>query len=310
MGPEGGQYAIYFDKGDSFEFKDWQVPAFIDTEPFELVSKTGDSAVFKRDVSITNYSGTKFDLRIDRTVRLLDSDKVSKIIGVEVPSSVKMVAVESENKVTNTGKEAWTKDKGLLSIWILCMLNPSPTMTVVIPFKEGPESELGPKVNDAYFGKVPADRLIVRDNVLYFKGDGTMRGKIGISPQRAKPFAGSYDKKAKVLTLVNYTLPEGVTDYVNSMWEVQKKPYAGDVVNSYNDGPPEPGARPLGPFYELETSSPALALQPGESAGHVHRTMHFVGKGKDLNPITEKTLGVKIKEIKMAFESGKDTTED
>ena len=25
------------------------------------------------------------------------------------------------------------------------------------------------------------------------------------------------------------------------MWETQKDPYGGDVVNSYNDGPTEPG---------------------------------------------------------------------
>ena len=41
--------------------------------------------------------------------------------------------------------------------------------------------------------------------------------------------------------------------------------------------PGTPGAPPLGPFYELETSSPALALAPGESAEHVHRTLHFLG---------------------------------
>ena len=62
------------------------------------------------------------------------------------------------------------------------------------------------------------------------------------------------------------------------MWEIQKQPYRGDVVNSYNDGPPAPGAKPLGPFYELETSSPAAALGPGGSLTHVHRTFHFQGE--------------------------------
>ena len=56
--------------------------------------------------------------------------------------------------------------------------------------------------------------------------------------------------------LVQFDRPAGARDYVNSMWEVQRDPFAGDVVNSYNDGPPAPAAKPLGPFYELETSSP------------------------------------------------------
>ena len=49
------------------------------------------------------------------------------------------------------------------------------------------------------------------------------------------------------------------------MWEMQREPFKGDVINSYNDGPPAPGKPPLGPFYELETSSPALSLRPTSS---------------------------------------------
>ncbi|NIY45616.1 MAG: hypothetical protein GWN22_18560, partial [Gemmatimonadetes bacterium] len=87
-------------------------------------------------------------------------------------------------------------------------------------------------------------------------------------PYRATPVCGSYDAAARLLTIVQYNQPAGATDYVNSMWELQDEPFGGDVVNSYNDGPPEPGAEPLGPFYELETSSPAAALAPGESITH------------------------------------------
>ena len=115
------------------------------------------------------------------------------------------------------------------------------------------------------------------------------------------PFAGSYDAANGVLTLVHLTLPEGVTDYVNSMWEIQKEPFAGDTVNSYNDGPASPGAKPLGPFYELETSSPAGALIPDGILRHVHTTMHFQGPEAALDGIARKTLGVGIADIKAAF---------
>ena len=60
-------------------------------------------------------------------------------------------------------------------------------------------------------------------------------------------------------TALAFTLPPAPHGYVNSKWEIQQQPYAGDVANSYNDGPPAPGAKPLGPFYELESSSPAAA---------------------------------------------------
>ena len=96
---------------------------------------------------------------------------------------------------------------------------------------------------------------------------------------------------------MSYTQPAGASDYVNSMWEIQKQPYRGDVVNSYNDGPPAPGAKPLGPFYELETSSPAAALEPGKSLTHVHRTFHFQGERALLDTLARKLLGASLEEI-------------
>ena len=36
---------------------------------------------------------------------------------------------------------------------------------VFIPYKMGEESDLGKVVNDDYFGKVPADRLVINDGM-------------------------------------------------------------------------------------------------------------------------------------------------
>ncbi|MDH5671020.1 MAG: hypothetical protein OEZ06_02665 [Myxococcales bacterium] len=137
--------------------------------------------------------------------------------------------------------------------------------------------------------------------MLFFRGDGQARGKLGISRARARPVLGSFDADAGVLTLVQYALPDDARDYVNSMWELQEAPYGGDVVNSYNDGPPGPGKPPLGPFYELETSSPAAALLPGQSLTHVHRTFHLQGDDGVLDRIAAKALGVDIAAIRAAF---------
>ena len=298
LGPEGGQFALYFKPGAKFEFSDWKTPAVIDTEPFELVSQSDKSVVFRRDCELTNYSGTTFKMGIERTVTLLDKATVEKISGGELAESIRMVGYETDNRLTNKGKEAWIPQTGLPSIWLLGMYNPSPNTTVVIPFKAGAEAELGPKVNDTYFGKVPPEYLTVKDDILYFKGDGTRRGKIGIGPQRSKGVAGSYDADGQVLTIVTYNRQPAPHGYVNSMWEHQKQPYAGDVINSYNDGSPEPGKPPLGPFYELETSSPAAALKPGETMKHVQRTIHLQGVEKDLDAIARRVFGVGLEDIK------------
>ncbi|MFQ6035589.1 MAG: DUF6786 family protein [Sedimentisphaerales bacterium] len=301
IGPEGGQFSVFFKKGVPFDLEHWFTPAPIDTEPFELVSKTTNRAVLKKDMQLENYTGTIFNLRVDRQIRVLQQTEAAEALGVTPAKTVKMVAFESHNRITNTGTTAWEKETGLLSIWILGMFNPSPATTVVVPFQPGPEDELGPMVNDAYFGKVPADRLAIKEGVLYFSGDGQYRSKIGLSPQRAKSVLGSFDAVNRVLTIVQYNKPEAVVDYVNSMWQLQEQPYRGDVVNSYNDGPAEPGAKPLGPFYELETSSPAAALKPGETISHVHRTFHLQGPEADLNPVAKAILGVTTAEIKSAL---------
>ena len=143
--------------------------------------------------------------------------------------------------------------------------------------------------------------LRVEEDVLFFKGDGTRRGKIGISPERSQGIAGSYDADGRVLTLVTYNLQPAPNGFVNSAWELQEKPYQGDVINSYNDGSPEPGAPPLGPFYELETSSPAAALQPGETMTYIQRTLHLQGSEADLDPIAQRLLGVSLETIKTSF---------
>jgi hypothetical protein len=303
LGPEGGQYSLYFKKGDPFDLDHWQVPEAIDWGRWDVDSRSQTSVRFRKRMSLVNYSGTAFDIDVDRTVRLLRTEEFEKHFGVAAGPDVRMVAFESSNTITNAGKEAWLPKTGLVSIWVLGMFTPSAGTTIAIPFAPGAETQLGPIVNDAYFGKVPADRLRVADSVIFFRGDGQYRSKIGLSPSRALSVAGSYDAERRVLTLVQYTRPAGATSYVNSMWEIQREPYRGDVINSYNDGPPGPGKLPLGPFYELETSSPALALSPGQASTHVHRTVHVTGPESELERLARATLKVGIFEISRAFMS-------
>jgi hypothetical protein len=102
---------------------------------------------------------------------------------------------------------------------------------------------------------------------------------------------------------VQYDVPAGVTDYVNSLWKLQDNPYGGDAANCYNDGPPTPGAKPMGPFFELESSSPAAALAPGKSLSHVHRTIHLSGPEAELDGVARATLGVSLADIKGALKN-------
>jgi hypothetical protein len=302
LGPEGGQYALFFKRGDPFDLEHWQTPEAFDWGPWEVSSQSKTEVSFHKRMALANYAGTQVDVDVNRTVRLLAPADVAAQIGTP-GAGVQMVAFESSNTVTNLGKEPWRPESGLVSIWILGQFTPSPRTTIAIPFAPGSEAALGPIVNDKYFGAVPADRLVVKGGTIFFKGDGQYRSKIGLPPARALDMAGSYDAAAHVLTLVQYTHPAGASRYVNSMWEIQREPYKGDAINSYNDGPVAPGKPPLGPFYELETSSPALDLAPGARYTHVHRTVHLSGPEADLDRIARATLGVGLADIIGAFAS-------
>ncbi|MFM7840060.1 MAG: DUF6786 family protein, partial [Chitinophagaceae bacterium] len=121
--------------------------------------------------------------------------------------------------------------------------------------------------------------------------------KIGISPRRVLPFMASYDAAHQVLTLANYSLYPGSYDYVNSLWQQQAQPYAGDAVNAYNDGPIN--SAQMGLFYELESSSKAAALAPGTHLTHMHRTIHLTGSRESLDQVARKVLGVGLEKFRL-----------
>jgi len=297
LGPEGGQYSIFFAPGAEFTLDDWQTPSPIDTESFDLINHDGTKALFEKEFQLKNYSGNTFKLKVQREISLLSKASLTK--KVQLPDMMNFVAYQSKNTITNIGNNAWTRATGALSIWILGMFTPSENTTVMVPYILGDEETLGPIVNDTYFGKVPGERLKIRDGLIFFKADGKYRSKIGLSPTRAKSFMGSYDEDNMVLTIVFYSKPEGMSEYVNSLWEMQDRPFAGDVANSYNDGPVNGSM--LGPFYELESSSPAAFLEPQESLTHVHQTIHIEGAEDELNQIISDLFQTDIQTIKSVF---------
>jgi len=300
LGPEGGQFSLYFKPQSGLDFTDWNVPKEIDTEPFTTVSVNTKEVVFQKEMTLRNFSNTEFRLNVKRTIRILEKEQISSNLNVNISTGITQVGFESENVLTNIGENTWGKDSGMPSIWILSMLQASAETTIIVPFKKGEESELGKVVTDDYFGKVPSERLIVQDSVLFFKADGKKRSKIGISPKRVLPIAGSYDSAKEILSIIQFTLTENITDYVNSSSGFQDNPFEGDVMNAYNDGPHDDGNQ-FGSFYELESSSPAAALQSGESLSHVHRMYHFKGEKEDLNLLAIALLGVDITTISSAL---------
>lgn len=308
LGPEGGKYSLFFPSGAKMEFANWKTPAAFDTEPWSVTSHTDRSVQLRKDMQLTNYAGTLLRLSIDRQINMLDSTGMERIkMGALWRSlgAVKMVGYETVNKLTNTGTAPWTKSTGMPCLWVLDMFPPSPSTVIVIPYRDGSQYGGASPATTDYFGKIPPDRIRFDDTssqvggLLYFKADGRQRGKLGIHPTRATAIAGSYDDDHGVLTIILFDIYFDAR-YLNQEWNMTKPPFSGDAVNAYNDGPLADGSQ-MGPFYELESVSPAASLTPGGSQVHHHYVLHFTGPATGLDSISRKMFGVPLDKLKKAF---------
>ena len=186
LGPEGGQFSLFFKKDTSFSLKNWLVPPVLDKEPFNVTGRDEKSVTLNKNFKLENLSGTIFNGEIIRKVTLLSHVEINESLGRLIDRSVNVVAYQSENGLKNTGNNPWNKEGGALSVWMLSMLNPSSDVTVVLPYREGDSGKI---VSD-YFGKIPESRLKISEKAVFFLADGKFRSKIGISPQRAYPIIG------------------------------------------------------------------------------------------------------------------------
>jgi len=304
LSPEGGPLSLWFKPGAPQTLENWFTPPAFNEGPFPVTSppEAGACRMGTR-MQFGNASGATFDLSAIRVVRLLGKDDFSELFGKSAAKLLeggpKTVGYETINTITNIGR-ATTKEKGLVSIWMLGMLNCGPKTVVLVPYKAGEEKKLGPVVKSDYFGEVPPARLKVTPEAILFMADGNFRSKIGTSQKRAKNVLGSIDFDSGVLTLVHFSMPKdpAKVNYMNNMWGEQEDPYSGDVANAYNDGPPEPGKKGLGAFYEIESLSPAPEMKTGQSLTHEHRTVHVQADMPTLNALAKEVLGVDLDAVR------------
>ena len=305
ISPEGGQYSVFFEPGsEKMDFASWRTPPCIDSEAFELVDTQSDSLTYQKKSSVTNMSGFTFDFCLERKVTLLNREKVVADLEVDVPDGVGLVGYVADNKITNTSDTPWVQETGLIGLWAICMNPPAPNAVLMVPFKKGDEKDLGQIVTADYFGKLSGDRLKVDEDLglVFLRGDGDFRSKLGISFARACARLGSWTPETGVLAVVDFNLPESApAGYTNNLWIHQDNPFEGDVINAYNDGPNDSGGK-LGGFFELETISPALPLKKDESYTHTTRIVRFEGERDQLDQMAQTLFGANLTQIESALD--------
>ena len=295
-GPEGGQYGVAFPPGTKrFDLDSWHISEEYNGKPFVVSypkERVGASTLMGAEFRIENATGTRFHIGVTCRVSLVEDPleclrKRSRAESKTGKEALKHFGYLSETTFENLSSEPMRKETGLLSIWMLGMYVAGPRTHVIAPFER---KGAGKIVTDTYFsaGGIGGDRLIVKERkgYLLFRADARERSKIGLSRSRAATTIGSVDLSANLLTVWRFPIRRRMP-YVNSLWEHQKYPYAGDVSNAYNDG----GA--FGDFYELEASSRALALEPRKRFRFPLEIHHYHGARKPLLKVTDKLLGVR-----------------
>ncbi|HEA29091.1 MAG TPA: hypothetical protein ENH91_03705 [Leeuwenhoekiella sp.] len=295
LGPEGSKFSLFFKPGTAMEYENWHTPSAVDTETWQVTTKDDKMVRMEKTMSLQNYADTQFEILAKRSIKILDKSEIENLLNISL-DSVSSVGFTTENSIANMGDHAWDEKSGAPCIWILDMFTPSPKTVIVVPYNE---EATGKVATTDYFGEIPKDRISYKDGKIFLMADGKSRGKLGVPPQRAKNMTGSYDPVNHVLTITRFEVDEDAT-YLNQEWMPDKNPLVGDAVNAYNDGPLEDGSQ-MGPFYEIESVSPAAFIAPSETLSHQHSVFHFTGEEQQLNGLSIQLLGTPIEEIKNAF---------
>ncbi|RED96026.1 DUF6786 family protein [Marinoscillum furvescens] len=292
LGPLGSQFSLYYQQIFPLDEDNWSVPPPLATGSFKTINRSRSSIAMCMNMELTNYIGTNFQVSLQRKITLLNKRTVTKNLAVSLENTVDLVAYTTEHVLTNTGWAPWKKTTGLLGLWSANMLEGTPHTTVIIPLKDA-------TTRDAiytYFGPLDSTRLLLQNNLLYFKADGNYRSKIGIPPLLAPDRFASYSPEHNLLTVVTY---QKTTDtlYFNSNVSIQKEPYHGEVIPIYNNGTMDylPSATPT--FYELESTSAMRPLYPGDSLSHQQTTYHFKGTPSELNHIFRQVFNTDLVKI-------------
>ncbi len=294
LAPEGGPYSIQFD-GRANYFDNYHVQDGLNSIRYETeeVSKLGNSLCMKSQFGLKNNINTEFELEVTRRITALDDCPYLAGAGPDCD----FVGFQSESTVTNLNSFAWTKETGSLAHWHLGQFHLGPKTVAIAPFRQADTTD--PPIREDYFrefcvdGRMPANRYWIRDGFVLFLADGTCRTKIGQNRSRATGLIGSFDLENNELHLMQYDFyPE--LEYIASYWyEEQTDPYGGDCISMAIEGPDKPGG-PGGNCYELESLSPAMLLEPGQSFTFRTRTMHLKGPRTTMAKICRRQLGPEI----------------
>jgi hypothetical protein len=268
---------------------EWFVPSQMDPGSYKLEKNEGGSIVCSNTFSINNKEGKSYDVKITRTISVLDKPvEPTKSFSNEVS----YVGLRFTHELENLSKVTFGKDQPYIGLWSLIQINPSGTMIIPLAFsknqKNPPSRNYGGTFNDFPQG----ERMWTMENVVTVRIDGKFRGKIGFAPWACKGqvayLSPGKDGNGKLLVKEFDVDPKGV--YLDHPWG--KPSEYGDAIQVYNDD------GQMGGFAEMECHGSAKLLQPGQKESHTATLSVYLGKIPLLKKIAEEVLGLDMNQIR------------
>ncbi len=297
--PEGGPFGLFFQDMEQ-ALKHYHVQPGMTSEPYDLVEDAGEHghATMRSRMRLVNAKGLKIEMEITRTVSILDSCPFTLGTG----DRTDFVGFESHSLVKNVGPRPLDRRTGTVAPWTPSIQANGPHQFVLLPYRPGVDEDLGRAIRIEYMpymtpgGLYPRDRWRVLPESAIFLADGKVCTKVAISRGRAVNRLGSANLDTGRLVINEFDFYPQM-EYVSSYYGdyPYEDAYDGDVVSSYLDGPGPGGAG--GTMYELETLSPSLDLQPGESFCHRNRVYHVQGDEAAIKEICKSCLRTEWHEL-------------
>ncbi len=193
--------------------QNWYTPAALNDGAWKVLSWPNDPVVrMAMHMKLQNTAATAFELDVTRDVRLLGGEDFRQLFGDSAAaaigkSGVKTVAYETANQISNCGP-AFSKKKGLVSIWILGMMNAGPQTVILVPYKSGSETRARPGGQVGLLRRRPRrpPESHPGSHALPRRQPVPLEDRHVAAPRRN--VLGSIDFQAGVLTLVHFTMPE------------------------------------------------------------------------------------------------------
>jgi hypothetical protein len=236
--PEGGKF------GFNYRGNDWYVPPAINSEPFQIASRSVEAVKLKKTTELTNRAGTTLQVHITREVGFVP---VPLILQEATPQRWLAFQTVDRFQVLN---EAGT-DQALLAAWTLDQFQAT-DQTISFCAVRNPREA----INFDFYAP-PGDRTVVHEKGFTYATDGLRKGQIGIRKAANPSLIGFFDRSRHLLALkINRTVSDGLLFNIADN-EQPEGPYS--AADSYSIFNSDPDMR----AFELETIGP-LQLRNGK----------------------------------------------